>query len=86
MNQQAQGLYQKFNVTRTDGRDAPGEKHHGAEYFVLDLSDDPLAWPAVAAYAEACAADFPQITRPGATHLHRDDRRTRRDAVLIGKT
>ena len=61
MDQHQQGLYPKFAVTRTDGRDAPGEKHHGADYFVLDLSDDPHALPAIAAYAESCRVDYPQL-------------------------
>lgn len=61
MNARQQGLFQKFNVSRTDGGDQPGEKHHGAEYFVLDLSDDPFAIPAVVAYAAACRADYPAL-------------------------
>ena len=52
------GIYNKFNVTRTDGRDAPGEKHHGAQYFVLNISTDPFAIPALAAYAEACKSEY----------------------------
>lgn len=60
-DQHARGLFHKFTVSRTDGRDQPGEKHHGADYFVLDLSDDPHAIPAVAAYAESCATDYPQL-------------------------
>ncbi|KKM21830.1 hypothetical protein LCGC14_1631450 [marine sediment metagenome] len=27
------GLYEKFAVRRTDGRDQPGERHDGCEYF-----------------------------------------------------
>lgn len=61
MNARDIGLYPKFNVSRTDGRDAPGEKHHGAEYFVLDLNDDPHAIPALAAYAESCKTDYPAL-------------------------
>jgi hypothetical protein len=61
MNKQAKGLYEKFNVTRTDGRHAPGEKHAGCEYFVLDISHDKHALPAIAAYAESCKADFPLL-------------------------
>ena len=55
------GLYNKFSVTRTDGRDAPGEKHEGCEYFVLDLTHDKYAIPALKAYAKACSAEFPQL-------------------------
>ena len=61
MNARQQGLCQKFNVSRTDGSDQPGSKHYGAEYFVLDLSDDPFAIPAALAYAAACRADYPAL-------------------------
>lgn len=54
-----QGLFRKFNVARTDGTDAPGGKHHGCEYFVLDLTHDPHAVAAVLAYADACAPTHP---------------------------
>jgi hypothetical protein len=60
-SQHTTGLFPKFNVSRVDGRDQPGEKHHGADYFVLDLTDDPHAIPALTAYAESCAADYPQL-------------------------
>ena len=43
------GLYKKFEVRRLVGEDKPGE-----EYFVLSPSHDPLARPAVLAYADAC--------------------------------
>lgn len=37
-----EGCYQKFDVKRRDGRDAPGGDRDGAVYFVLDLiHDDP---------------------------------------------
>lgn len=49
------GLYEKFRVERTDGRSAPGEKHADCEYFVLDLTHDPHALPALEAYAKSCA-------------------------------
>jgi hypothetical protein len=55
------GLYQKFRVERADGRSAPGEKHEGCEYFVLDLSHDPFAYKALDAYARACAAEYPAL-------------------------
>lgn len=41
------GLYRKFIVTRTDGKSAPGQKHDGCDYFVLDLTHDPHAAPAL---------------------------------------
>jgi hypothetical protein len=61
MNMQDQGLYNKFNVSRTDGRDAAGEKHDGCEHFVLDMSHDRHALPALIAYADSCQADLPQL-------------------------
>lgn len=55
------GVYHKFNVSRTDGRSSPGEKHHGCQYFVLDLEHDPHAVAALVAYAESCAREFPTL-------------------------
>ena len=56
------GLYRKFHdVQRTDGRSAPGEKHDGCTYFVLDITHDPHALPALAAYAKSCRQDFPVL-------------------------
>ncbi len=56
-----QGLIHKFNVTRTDGTSAVGEKHHGCEYFVLDLTHDKHAVAAVLAYAASCEAEYPLL-------------------------
>ena len=53
MTSKALGLLGKFHVERTDGRSAKGEKHDGCDYFVLDLTHDPLAFPAIAAYEQA---------------------------------
>lgn len=55
------GLYRKFNVLRTDGRDMPGEKHENCQYFVLDITHDPFAKPALLAYAEACKNSYPVL-------------------------
>lgn len=55
------GLYRKFDVRRTDGTSEPGGKHENCEYFVLDMIHDKFARPAIAAYAEACKADFPEL-------------------------
>jgi hypothetical protein len=52
-------LYHKFNVTRADGRDQEGEKHHECKYFVLDVTHDPHALVAVTAYADNIAAMNP---------------------------
>lgn len=56
-----QGLYGKFRVERTDGSSAPGGKHHGCQYFVLDVTHDKHAAVALAAYAGAVAATHPQL-------------------------
>jgi hypothetical protein len=57
------GLIDKFRVQRTDGSDAPGQKHDGCAYFVLDLTHDPHAIPALATYARSCAADYPALAK-----------------------
>ena len=62
MSHESIGLYDKFNISRTDGRSEPGEKHHGCEYFVLDMTHDPHAVPALKAYAESCAPYFPLLS------------------------
>jgi hypothetical protein len=45
------GLYQKYEVKRTDGTDAPGCKHDGCRYLVLDLTHDPIARAVAMVYA-----------------------------------
>lgn len=57
-----QGLFRKFDVRRVDGSDAPGGKHHGCRYFVLDLDHDQHAPAAMAAYAKACRATHPVLS------------------------
>jgi hypothetical protein len=61
VDQSQVGLYHKFNVERTDGSSAPGGKHHSDEYFVLNLTTDRHALPALKAYAKSCANDFPAL-------------------------
>jgi len=61
INKRTIGLYEKFHVIRTDGGSAPGGKHEHCEYFVLDLTHDPFALPAIVAYANACRGDCPQL-------------------------
>lgn len=61
MGDKTKGLYGKFVVRRTDGRDQPGEKHDGCEYFVLDLSHDPHAYRALMAYAASCSEEYPLL-------------------------
>ena len=57
------GLYDKFKVERTDGKSAPGEKHHDCEYFVLDMDHDEHARAAIAGYVQSLedAEEFPQL-------------------------
>jgi len=61
MSDKTRGVYEKFRVERTDGKSAPGEKHHGCAYFVLDLKHDEFALPALAVYAKACRAKHPEL-------------------------
>jgi len=50
-----EGLYHKYQVTRADGSDAPGGRHHGCRYLVLDLTHDPSARFAARMFAEDIA-------------------------------
>ncbi len=61
MNDRTRGLYEKFYVERTDGRSAPGQKHEGCEYYVLDLDHDKHAAAALEAYATSCEAEYPAL-------------------------
>lgn len=61
INQNNIGLYPKFKVIRTDGQSAPGQKHEHSEYFVLNLSTDKHAIPAISAYAKSCEAESPLL-------------------------
>lgn len=63
MEDKNRGLYGKFRVERTDGRSAPGEEHDQCEYFVLDLTHDKHAVPAIKAYAESCQSEFPRLSK-----------------------
>jgi hypothetical protein len=55
------GLYKKYQVNRTNGSSAPGQKHDGCEYFVLDLTHDKYSCYALYAYADACEENYPQL-------------------------
>lgn len=57
------GLYGKFRVERSDGRDRPGGDKADAEYFVLDYVNDPHARIAVRAYIDSLkgSGDEPQL-------------------------
>ena len=61
MGDKTKGLFKKFNLTRVDGSDAPGRKHFECDYFVLDLTHDPHALPALRAYADSCRAEYPLL-------------------------
>jgi hypothetical protein len=56
MGDKNRGLYGKFRVERIDGQSAPGKKHDNCDYFVLDITHDPLAVHALRAYADAAEA------------------------------
>lgn len=58
VDKRQRGLYEKFTVTRTDGQSAPGMKHDGCCYFVLDATHDPHARAALFAYAASCEAEY----------------------------
>jgi hypothetical protein len=57
---ETKGLYQKFNVSRVSD---PQSKHADCFYFVLDLDHDPLAIPALQAYADAARDRYPDLAR-----------------------
>ncbi len=61
--QSAQGIYQKYNVSRTDGSDAPGAKHDGCSYFVIDRTHDQFAGAALQAYGLLCAEKYPVLSK-----------------------
>lgn len=51
------GLYGKFHVERV----IETPRHDDCEYFVLDMMHDAFALVALAAYAEACADEYPLL-------------------------
>lgn len=56
------GIYHKFNVSRVDGTDMPGNKHFGCNYFVLDVTHDPFAKEALLTYiVEARQAGYRKL-------------------------
>lgn len=59
MGDRSRGLHEggKFHVKRIDGSDEPGGKHDGCWYFVLDVTHDPHAIPALREYAKRCESD-----------------------------
>lgn len=83
MGDRSKGLYGKFFVERSDGSSAPGGKHHDCEYFCLDLVHDKYAVPALRAYAEHCATEYPVL----ASDLHdkTDDIAKRRGETVMSQ-
>lgn len=63
MSNKDKGVYQKFTVTRNDGKSEEGEKHHSCRYFVIDLDHDRHARPALNAYADCCAEQYPALAK-----------------------
>ncbi len=65
MGDTTQGIYRKFIVERTDGKSAPGEKHHGCDYFVLDMDHDEHARAAIEGYVKSLedAEEYPLLSR-----------------------
>lgn len=62
MGDKNKGLYRKYSVERTDGKDdKPGDKHFSCCLFVLDLTHDEHAIPAIQAYIESCKSEYPQL-------------------------
>ncbi len=62
MSDQDEGLYSKFfGIKRTDGKHRKGQKHAHCSYFVLDLTHDPFAIPAIRAYARSCYEEYPLL-------------------------
>jgi hypothetical protein len=72
MSDKNRGIYDKFKVTRRDGGHRKGRKHSGCQYFVLDLSHDPHAVPALRAYAKSCAKNHPRLAEDILDALDRD--------------
>lgn len=52
------GVYKKYDVKR---RNDPDGKHDECSYFVLDLHHDVHARNALAAYADSCEDDYPDL-------------------------
>ena len=90
MGDKTRGIYEKFIVHRTDGEHESCRKHDGCEYFVLDLSCDDHARPAIMAYARSCKADYPLLAADLLKKAHEiksnDDDRQECEAEAMGYT
>lgn len=60
MSDKERGIYEKYRVERLHD---PEDKHVGCGYFVLDVNHDKFAIPALKAYAKACKAEYPELSR-----------------------
>jgi hypothetical protein len=66
------GLYRKYHVIRLYDSTSQPDKHRDCEFYVLDMTHDPHAVPALFAYAESCQATNPKLAsdlRNRATNL-----------------
>ncbi len=61
MGDKTRGIFDKFVVGRVDGSSEPGGKHADCDYFVLDVTHDPFAIPALRTYANACESEYPLL-------------------------
>jgi len=59
----SRGLYGKYHIERIDGSTQPGGKHENCQYFVLDLTHDKHALPALEAYALSCQDEYPLLAQ-----------------------
>lgn len=59
---ETRGLYSKYYVKRADGTDEPGGQHANCDYFVLDMTHDPFAGPAMRAYERHCRDKYPKLS------------------------
>jgi len=80
-----EGLYKKFVVFREDGQSGPAKKHYGCEYFVLDLTHDLYAIPAIVAYIKACEPNHPLLAKDLRDKLPTLAERERHMAVLLAR-
>ncbi len=60
-NNRKSGLYRKYAVVRYDGKGLSGKTHDHCTHFVLDVTCDPFALPAIKAYADACREEYPKL-------------------------
>lgn len=90
MGDKTRGVYNKFQVERTDGQTKPGGKHEFCDHFVLDITCDPFARVALKSYATACAAEYPLLSADLFLKLHEwqrdDDDRQEVEADAMGYT